>query len=45
MAMIGGRAASKMIAEYHGVSFTGSVSTGRLVGKAAAENLIPAQLN
>ena len=46
MAMIGGRAASEMIAtqNIHGVSFTGSVSTGRLVGKAAAENLIPAQL-
>ena len=46
MAMIGGRAASEMIAtqNIHGVSFTGSVGTGRLVGKAAAENLIPAQL-
>ena len=46
MAMVGGRAASEMIAtqNIHGVSFTGSVSTGRLVGKAAAENLIPAQL-
>ena len=46
MAMIGGRQASEMIAkqDIHGVSFTGSVGTGRLVGKAAAENLIPAQL-
>lgn len=46
MAMVGGRAASQMIAtqNIHGVSFTGSVGTGRLVGKAAAENLIPAQL-
>ena len=46
MAMVVGRAASQMIAKQniHGVSFTGSVGTGRLVGKAAAENLIPAQL-
>ena len=46
MAMVGGRQASELIATQpiHGVSFTGSVSTGRLVGKAAAENLIPAQL-
>ena len=46
MAMIGGRQASEMIATQNiqGVSFTGSVGTGRLVGKAAAENLIPAQL-
>jgi len=46
MAMIGGRQASEMIAtqKIHGVSFTGSVGTGRLVGKAAAENLIPTQL-
>ncbi|MGC6517724.1 MAG: aldehyde dehydrogenase family protein [Candidatus Puniceispirillaceae bacterium] len=46
MAMVGGRKASEMIAtqDIHGVSFTGSVGTGRLVGKAAAENLIPAQL-
>ena len=46
MAMIGGRQASELIATQNiqGVSFTGSVSTGRLVGKAAAENLIPAQL-
>ena len=34
MAMVGGRAASQMIAtqNIHGVSFTGSVGTGRLVG-------------
>jgi aldehyde dehydrogenase (NAD+) len=46
MAMIGGAAASELIATQNiqGVSFTGSVGTGRLVGKAAAENLIPAQL-
>ncbi|MDA7599323.1 aldehyde dehydrogenase family protein [Alphaproteobacteria bacterium] len=46
MAMIGGRQASALIAEEHiqGVSFTGSVATGRLVGAAAAQNLIPVQL-
>ena len=46
MAMLSGRNASKLISSQniHGVSFTGSVETGRLVGKAAAENLIPAQL-
>lgn len=46
MAMVSGRGASSLIAtqNIHGVSFTGSVGTGRLVGKAAAENLIPAQL-
>ena len=46
MAMVSGRGASALIAtqDIHGVSFTGSVGTGRLVGKAAAENLIPAQL-
>ena len=46
MAMVSGRGASTLIAtqNIHGVSFTGSVGTGRLVGKAAAENLIPAQL-
>lgn len=46
MAMIGGRAASELVAtqNIHGVSFTGSTGTGRLVGKAAAENLIPVQL-
>ncbi|MGC6498332.1 MAG: aldehyde dehydrogenase family protein [Candidatus Puniceispirillaceae bacterium] len=46
MAMIGGRQASALIAtqNIHGVSFTGSVATGRLVGRAAADNLIPAQL-
>lgn len=46
MAMIGGRQASELVASQniHGVSFTGSTGTGRLVGKAAAENLIPVQL-
>ena len=46
MAMIGGRRASELIAQENiqGVSFTGSVATGRLVGRAAADNLIPAQL-
>ena len=46
MAMIGGRQASDLIAHQNvqGVSFTGSVATGRLVGRAAADNLIPAQL-
>ena len=46
MAMIGGRQASALVAgqNIHGVSFTGSTGTGRLVGKAAAENLIPVQL-
>lgn len=46
MAMVSGRQASALIAseKIQGVSFTGSVGTGRLVGKAAAENLIPAQL-
>lgn len=46
IAMVSGRAASEAIAsgDIHGVSFTGSVPTGKLVYKAAAENLIPAQL-
>lgn len=46
IAMIGGRTASEVIAkaDIHGVSFTGSVETGRLVYAAAAQNLIPAQL-
>ncbi|MEM1151983.1 MAG: aldehyde dehydrogenase family protein, partial [Pseudomonadota bacterium] len=45
-AMISGRAASKVIAEgdIHGVSFTGSVEVGRMVYSAAAQNLIPVQL-
>ena len=46
IAMIGGQAASEVIAKapIHGVSFTGSVDTGRLVYAAAAQNLIPVQL-
>jgi len=46
IAMIGGRAASEVVAKgnIHGVSFTGSVEVGRLVYGAAAQNLIPAQL-
>lgn len=46
IAMIGGREASEAIAagDVHGVSFTGSVETGRLVYAAAARNLIPVQL-
>ncbi len=46
VAMIGGRAASDVIAkaEIHGVSFTGSVETGRMVYSAAAQNLVPVQL-
>lgn len=46
IAMIGGQAASEVIgkAPIHGVSFTGSVDTGRLVYAAAAQNLIPVQL-
>ena len=46
VAMVGGRAAGDIIAkgDIHGVSFTGSVETGRLVYAAAAQNLIPVQL-
>ena len=46
VAMVPGRLASKAVAtaDIHGVSFTGSVPTGKLVYKAAAENLIAAQL-
>ena len=46
IAMVGGRQASEIIAKapIHGVSFTGSVETGRLVYAAAAQNLIPVQL-
>lgn len=46
IAMIGGSASSQVIAKgkIHGVSFTGSVDTGRLVYAAAARNLIPVQL-
>ncbi|WP_206080303.1 aldehyde dehydrogenase family protein [Pacificoceanicola onchidii] len=45
-AMISGRAASEVIAkgDIQGVSFTGSVEVGRLVYSAAAQNLIPVQL-
>ena len=44
--MVSGRAASEVVSrgDLHGVSFTGSVPTGRLVYAAAAQNLIPAQL-
>lgn len=46
IAMISGRAASGIVAkgDIHGVSFTGSVEVGRMVYGAAAQNLIPAQL-
>ncbi|MEM9708631.1 MAG: aldehyde dehydrogenase family protein [Pseudomonadota bacterium] len=46
IAMVSGRSASKIIAEgdIHGLSFTGSVEVGRLVYAAAAQNLIPVQL-
>ncbi len=46
IAMVSGRIASDIVAkgEVHGVSFTGSVDTGRLVYAAAAQNLIPVQL-
>ena len=46
IAMISGRASSEVIARgnIHGVSFTGSVEVGRLVYSAAAQNLIPVQL-
>ncbi|MEM6984944.1 MAG: aldehyde dehydrogenase family protein [Pseudomonadota bacterium] len=46
VAMVSGRVASDVIARgaVHGVSFTGSVPTGKLVYAAAAENLIPVQL-
>lgn len=46
VAMVSGRAASEVVSrgEVHGVSFTGSVPTGKLVYAAAAKNLIPAQL-
>ena len=46
IAMISGPASSGLVAtaDIHGVSFTGSVPTGRLVYAAAAQNLIPAQL-
>jgi len=46
VAMVSGRVASEAIAsaDIHGVSFTGSVPTGKLVYRAAADNLIPVQL-
>ncbi len=46
VAMVSGRVASEAIAsgDVHGVSFTGSVPTGKLVYAAAAQNLIPVQL-
>ena len=46
IAMVSGRDASRIIAEgdVHGLSFTGAVDTGRLVYAAAAQNLIPVQL-
>lgn len=46
VAMVPGRLASKAVAEaeIHGVSFTGSVPTGRQVYAAAAQNLVPVQL-
>ncbi len=46
VAMVSGRVASDAIAsaDIHGVSFTGSVPTGKLVYAAAAQNLIPVQL-
>ncbi|MEL6958785.1 MAG: aldehyde dehydrogenase family protein [Pseudomonadota bacterium] len=46
VAMVSGRTASEAIAtgDIHGVSFTGSVPTGKLVYAAAAQNLIPVQL-
>lgn len=46
IAMVSGRVASAAIStgNIHGVSFTGSVPTGKLVYAAAAQNLIPVQL-
>ena len=46
IAMVSGRTASDIVAkaDIHGVSFTGSVDTGRLVYASAAQNLIPVQL-
>lgn len=46
VAMVSGSVASEAIVSgnIHGVSFTGSVPTGKLVYAAAAQNLIPVQL-
>ncbi|KMW59132.1 Aldehyde dehydrogenase [Candidatus Rhodobacter oscarellae] len=46
VAMVSGRVASEAVSkgDIHGVSFTGSVPTGKLVYAAAAQNLIPVQL-
>ena len=46
VALVSGRDASAAVASgaVHGVSFTGSVATGKLVYAAAAQNLIPVQL-
>lgn len=46
IAMTDGKTAAETIAkgDIHGVSFTGSVATGKMVYAAAAANLIPAQL-
>lgn len=46
IAMVSGRTASDVVASgrVHGVSFTGSVPTGKLVYAAAAQSLIPVQL-
>ena len=46
VAMVSGRAASEVVAcgHVHGVSFTGSAPTGKLVYGAAARDLVPVQL-
>ncbi len=46
VAMISGQSASEVVAKgaVHGISFTGSVPTGKQVYAAAAQNLIPVQL-
>ena len=47
VAMVSGRAASEVVSkgDVHGISFTGSVPTGKVVYAAAAHNLIPVQLD